>query len=217
MGVAALGIFVVVGALLGVGLWANANLRARGTALATATPVIVAAAATATPQPVVATVTPAAVSPTVAPTAMPTAVATVTPVATEVPTALPTVEPTLAAEVGQAYENFWRVRSQALLELDPTHLPEVMDGDYLAMVTDRIEQLRADGQAIKTHVLLNYSVVQVVDDSASVVDNLEDDRVYVRAGTEDPISEPTSDKLLVLYKLRKSVGTWKVIDSVRSQ
>jgi hypothetical protein len=139
------------------------------------------------------------------------------PASTPSHTPLPTVEPTLAAEVGQAYENFWQVTSQALLELDTTHLEEVTDGDYLASISDRIVELRAEGKAIKTHVILDYSVLAVSQSLATIVDDFEDDSVYVRVGTEDPISEPTGDQIRTVYTMSKSSGVWKVVDSVRSQ
>jgi hypothetical protein len=227
---------------LGLGLYANANLRSPGVvvptpgAAATPAPTNALPVAAATPQ--VPTPKPQAAGPTPTsppqPTVVPRPTANVdltqqapatadTPTPspdaaakTESPTPLPTVEPTLAADVGQAYENFWRVRSQALLELDPTHLPEVMDGEYLDSTARRIEELRSEGQAIKTQVSLSYSVLQATADFASVVDDIIDNSVYVRIGTEDALSEPTADQLRVLYKLRNVGGIWKVVDSVRS-
>jgi hypothetical protein len=133
----------------------------------------------------------------------------------QTPTPLTTVEPTLAAEVSRAYENFWRVKSQALLDLDQTHLAEVMDGDYLNTVSQRIDDLRSDNRAIKTHVILNYTVVQATQEAASVIDDLEDDSIYVKTGTEEPLSDPAADQLTVLYKFKNFAGTWKVVDSVR--
>jgi hypothetical protein len=239
----ATGLFAFVAALLALGLWANANLRqpreivaqtplpATAVVVAAAPTVVVAAAPTDTAVPT-ATAVPVAL-PTATPvrTAVPAATAyvptplvivldataTPVPVGSETATALPTVEPTLAAEVGQAYENFWRVTSQALLELDDSHLTEVMDGVYLASVRQRIDELRSEGRAIKTHVILNYSVIQASRESATVVDDFEDDSVYVKLGTDEPLSEPTSDQVRTLYKLQYSSGIWKVVDSVSSE
>jgi hypothetical protein len=135
----------------------------------------------------------------------------------DTPTPLPTVEPTLAAEVGQAYENFWNVTSGALLELDTAQLPQVMDGDYLATVTNRIQELKTENRAIKTEVVLNYSVLTATSEEAIVVDDFEDNSIYVTAGTEDPLSEPLADRQRTLYTLRNIAGVWKVVDSVRSQ
>jgi len=225
------GLLVVLAGLLALGLYANRNLRQPAVLLPTPTAAPVAAA-TALP-----TVGPTAAAPP-APTLVPTPLilviaATPTPAAppgtleptpgaqlspaTASPTPLPTVEPALAAEVGKAYENFWRVSSQALLELDSAHLTEVMDGDYLATVSQRITELRGEGRAIKANVLLNYSVIAATTDVASVLDDFEDDSVYVRIGTEDPLTDPAMDRLRVLYKLRNYSGLWKVVDSVRSE
>ena len=219
-------LLVFLAALLALGLYANRNLRPQGIVVPTplegptpsATPQAMAAGAAAT------ALTTEARTPLVLVVATPTkALATLAPTltsgpspASESPTPLPTVEPALAAEVGKAYENFWRVTSQALLELDETHLPEVMDGDYLATVTKRISELRAEGQAIKTHVILNYEVIQATAQSASVVDDFEDDSVYVKMGTEETLTEPAGDQMRVLYRMRLSSGVWKVFDSVRS-
>jgi hypothetical protein len=236
--VVGLGLFVLLAGLLALGLWANGNLRAPGlvvpTPVAAATPVpqpTAPVAAAVTPTPVVSTPTPVVASATTQPqaAAATTPVATVaivatvetampTPVvaATASPTSLPTVEPTLAAEISQAYENFWQVKSQALLELDPNHLPDVMDDEYLADTQDLIEQLRAEGRAIKTQVSLDYTVVEASSNSATVVDFFVDNSIYVKLGTEDPLSNPTADRLRVLYRMQRISDTWKVIKSVRS-
>src|SRR5438034_8991722 len=135
----AFGLVALLAVVLGIGLFANRYLRPQVGLVPTAEPAVVAAVpVTSTPQvptavptpapplvvhaPVVATATP--LPPTVGATSVPQAVPSATP------SALPTVEPALADEVGRAYVMFWRVRSQALLELDPSHLTASMDGDY---------------------------------------------------------------------------------------
>jgi hypothetical protein len=241
--VVGLGLFVLLAVLLGLGLWANANLRAPGvivpTPAAAGTPLAALTAPLAAdvtrgptvpaPTPLVATTTPPPEA-TLAPTPVATVAATPpiavtadgttpTPVASVLgrPTPLPTVQPTLAAEVGQSYENFWRVTSEALLELDSSQLPQVMDDNYLAMVTTRIEELRAENRAIKTQVVLNYYVISANSAVAMVVDDIEDNSVYVTAGTEDPLTDPVAGRERTLYTLRHDSGIWKVVDSVRSE
>ena len=210
------GLLVLLVGLLAFGLYANGNLRPGAAAAPTPTP---PPAATATRVPVVAPTATLAPTPLIitllsTPTTIP-APATVTAQPAATATGLPTVEPTLVAEVSRDYENFWRVTSQALLELDTTHLTEVMDADYLTNITNRISELRTEGRAIKTHVLLNYSVLKASSASAEVFDALEDDSVYVKIGTEDPLSDPTADQLRITYELRMLDGVWKVVDSVR--
>ncbi len=228
----AAGLLAFVALVLAAGLFANRNLRPQlgvvptpsAAALTTTTPIPVVApptfqanTPTSVPTPVALlriasdTATPA-ISPTsLAPTATSVAVATATPAE------LPTVEPALADEIGKAYVAFWRVKSQALLELDPMNLSDVMDGDYLATTTQLIEELRSEGRAIKTQVSLNYLVVEASAESATVVDNFEDNSIYVAIGTEDPLSTPMLDRLSVLYRLRNLAGAWKVVDSARHQ
>ncbi len=223
----AAGLVALLAVVFGVGLYANRNLRPQVGLVPTSEPALVAAPP-ATPTPQVATA-----MPTLAPTiiAQATAVsATATPpppsvastsaplvVGSPTPAAFPTVEPALADEVGQAYVLFWRVRSQALLELDTSQLSGVMDGDYLTNINGLVNELRSENRAIKTQVRLNYTVIQATLDSAIVVDNFEDNSVYVKVGTEEPLSEPTADQLKVMYRLRMFPDGWKVVDSVRSE
>jgi hypothetical protein len=75
------------------------------------------------------------------------------------PTPSPTVDPELAAEVGKAYEHYWEIWGDAFLNLDTSHLDEVMGGDHLRVVQDRIEELRTEGRAVETHVDHNYRVI----------------------------------------------------------
>jgi hypothetical protein len=229
----AAGLFGVLVLVLAAGLFANRYLRPQVGLVPTEVP-LAAPGASPTPQPATAVVaTPVAAlartpliigtvaAPTVTPPPAPATAPTSTPEpaapASPTPSPLPTVEPALAEEVGRAYEMFWRVRTQALLELDETHLSEVMDADYLTAFKQTMARLRAENRAIKTRVILNYFVVGASQDSATVVDDIEDNSVYVRIGTEDPLTSPTADQLRVLYSLTKSSGMWKVVDSVRSE
>src|SRR6266851_1387349 len=223
----AAGLIAILAIVLGIGVFANRYLRPQVGLIPTPEPAVVAAPppVTSTPQvatsvptpaPTVVVQAPAALTATPRPIA---AAASSTPlvVASLTPSALPTVEPALADEVGRAYLMFWRVSSQALLELDTTHLSEVMDGDYLINIEQLIDQLRSENRAIKTQVVLDYTVIQATVDTARVVDYYKDDSVYVKIGTEEPLSTSTADQLSVLYRLRKFPDGWKVVDSVRSE
>jgi hypothetical protein len=229
----AAGLFTVLAVVLAAGLFANRYLRPQFGVVPTEVP-LTAPLPTSTLL-AVAVVTPTAVStPTPLPertplitfpttlTLPPVAAQTLAPTSTSVaqssvsstPSPLPTVEPALAEEVGKAYETFWRVRSQALLDLDVTHLAEVMDGPYLQLFEDRIGELRLQQRAIKTQVTLNYKVIQVKSEVANITDVINDDSFYVIPGTEEPITDPANDVLHLQLKLRKLVGAWKVIESV---
>lgn len=90
-----------------------------------------------------------------------------------------------------------------------------MDGNYLASFEQRIASLRGENRAIKIHVSLAYSVTAVAGDLATLIDDIEDNSVYVNIGTEDPLTSPTADQLRIKYRLKNFSGAWKVIDSVR--
>jgi hypothetical protein len=236
----ALGIVLFLALLLAAGLYANANLRPQGVVLPTpvSTPVPLAVELTTPPLAAATSVamlqlteTPFSPIPTVQPTlgktgtlvadqapTRPVSVIDATSTSTigVVPTAtpLPTIDPTLAAEIGEAYESYWRVSSQALLDLDPTHLSDVMEGPYLQSFEIRLDNLRASGKAIKTQVTLNYKVVEATDTTAVVIDRVEDDSYYVSPGSEDPLSDPANDLLRLELKLINDSGTWKVVESV---
>jgi hypothetical protein len=241
MPVVATGLFVFLAAVLGVGLWANANLRApRSVTPATEAPtgVVVAAAtqvivATGTPVPLVqptataavaaaiASTRPVAPTATYAPTPLvivldPTAKATPPSVQTEAPTSLPTVEPTLAAEVGQAYEHYWQVRAEALYQLDTSHLDEVMGGEHLADAETLVAQLRSDGHAILTDVSHQYAVLEVSNDEAKVADSYVDNSTYIDPNDHTKLSQPEGITLNELYYMSKLDGHWKVVSIARS-
>ena len=222
------GLFVLLALVLGLGLFANRNLRPQVGVVPTPSPVAVA---TPTVLPVAAAAVVQASTPTVAPTSVPVtatappaaATATVAPsqaapaAAEGTPTELPTVEPALADEVGKAYVTFWRVRSQAVLELDSSHLPEVMAGDYLQNFESHLDGLRMQSRAIKTQVTLNYNVVKVSSEVAIVHDRIEDGSFYIDPGTQKPLTDPANDQVMIEFSMAKFDGVWKVTDSVTAE
>src|SRR5205085_6327251 len=133
------------------------------------------------------------------------------------PTELPTAEPALADEVGKAYVTFWRVRSQAALELDSSHLPEVMAGDYLQNFESHLDGLRMQSRAIKTQVTLNYNVVKASSEVAIVHDRIEDESFYIDPGTQKPLTDPANDQVMIEFSMAKLDGVWKVTDSVTAE
>jgi hypothetical protein len=240
----ALGIVAFLGLLLGAGLYANANLRLQGTVLPTLAPVPATPTAAFTPLPLAlprsvsttpssdplttpstvvqptprndptttAPPTPTSGAPAVPLT--PTTIPTTAIVKTEIPTSTPTVDPALAAEVGMAYEHYWQVRGEALLQLDKSHLSEAMAGDHLVSTSQLIDELASENRAIQTSVDHDYQVTQVTDESAQVFDDYLSSSFYVDPKTQAALTKPTSDELRVLYQLKQSDGVWKVVDSV---
>jgi hypothetical protein len=240
----ALGIVVFLALLLGAGLYANTNMRQQGLVLptppqaspsltpkSTPLPVALAGSISTTPSPdlpatsePVAQPTPridATNAPALAPTSVspafpltPTTIPITANATMESPTSTPTVEPTLAAEVGTAYEHYWQVRSEALLQLDKSHLSEAMGGDHLVSTSQLIDELLSENRAIQTSVDHDYQVIQATNESAQVFDDYLSSSFYVDPKTQAALTKPASDELRVLYQLKQSDGVWKVVDSV---
>jgi len=210
-------LLVFVALLLAAGLFANRNLRPQvrlvptNSAVALAVPAITVLA-TQAPTPLVAPTTARPTSTEVP--AVTAHAASPTQSSAFTPTPRPTIDPALASEVSKAFDEYWQVRSQALLELDSSHLRDAMAGDHLESMTRRIDELRSENRAIKTDVDHEIHIVQVSPDAARVVDDYISNTIYVDPITKQPLSEPASDELRVLYQLQKLDGTWKVVDSV---
>jgi hypothetical protein len=226
---------VFLGLLLGLGLYANANLRAQGIVVPTAVATAAVPSAAATVAQTPATSIPApALPPTASPAPTQAVLATPVPSATKVPPVIvlatmtpatelagtvvappsPTVYPALAAEVSLAYEHYWQVRADALLHLDKTHLTEAMEGDHLASTSHLIDELRDENRAIQTSVDHDYHVIEATNTSASVFDDYLSSSFYIDPVTLAPISQPASDELRVLYRFQQFDGVWKVVDSI---
>jgi len=222
------GLLAVLGLALAAGLLANRALREQLT-LPTPTPPAAVALATAPPN-IAATAVPTRLSP---PTAQPAPVpatataapatpgsvsATATPLVVSSPSASPrpTVDPVLADEVSQAYQHYWQVRAEALFDLDPSRLPEVMAGEHLAAAEQLIDELRSEGRAIVTDVDHHYAVVRASPDTAQIADTYVDQSIYVDPQSHSPLTGPANDKLQELYEMNKIDGTWRVVSLVRS-
>jgi hypothetical protein len=134
-------------------------------------------------------------------------------------TPVPTVDSEVAAEVVAAYKHYWDVRADALLNLDPTHLPEVSADPHLTVLQDGIEQLKSEGHAIRTDVQLNFRVLSTASNIAIVADNVIDSSVYVDPETREPLTDDDEANKLtagskVEFKMQRFDDTWKVVDSV---
>jgi hypothetical protein len=198
------------------------------TATRVATSVSTASPATSTP---VASATPAIAS-TPVPTAQTSAAAQVVvangtvqvlPAGAVVPSPTPgewwdyqrPVEPPLYAEVEQAYYQFWDVRRQAWLDMDADALARVMGGVVLQRDLTAMDRLRAQNRAQQIDIRHHVTILHAVPDEAAV----EDDYVWYVTNldfeSKEPVEPMTSALWQLVYRLRKTDGVWKVVDSVR--
>jgi hypothetical protein len=155
--------------------------------------------------------------PTPAATQPPTSVASVSAPSTNA-TAAPTVAPELVAEVSAAYLRYFQVRADALLQLDPSSLDQVAEGDALVGLQREIEQDREAGRAIRIDVVHNYTVASANNDEAQVADDYRDSSVFVDPVSREPLagevvpdSPQNAPEVKVVYQLHRISGVWKVI------
>jgi hypothetical protein len=131
------------------------------------------------------------------------------------PVALPTVDPVAQAEVMQAYSHYWEKRTLAFRDLDASLLTDVASGDELAALTSRINDLRSQGQSVRTHVLHHFVALPTAPAEAVVADEYEDLSIYVDFETKTPIDpsnpDPQTGPIVKVRKLlQKFDGVWKV-------
>ncbi len=157
----------------------------------------------------------------VAATAQPAPVSTATTAAgapaTQTPGGPRVATSPLEQEIEAAYQNYLRVYSEAVLNLDTNHLSEVLAGQALQLVTDEVNGLKARGRPVK--IVEDDRVValgRVTETSATVVDEYVSRSVYIDPGTMQPLPRtgpPT--QVRQSYELRKFNGVWKIIDGSR--
>jgi hypothetical protein len=131
------------------------------------------------------------------------------------PAAVPTVDAVAQAEVQQAYAQYWQQRALAFRDLDPSLLVSVAAGPELAGLTNKINELRSEGRAIRTHVIHHVVALPTAPGEAVVSDEYEDLSTYVDFSTKEPLDPATADPqsgpiVKVREVLQKVDGAWKV-------
>jgi hypothetical protein len=181
--------------------------------------VVAAQPATSVPTPV-PTGTPVPIAQPKEPT--PLAAQVRTPVATVAAGPLPTPTGDQAAEIAAAYENYFGVTSDALLNLDPSELDQVAAGPALAGLRQTIEQDRTEGRALETNVEHDVYVIGYQGDEAQVADRYKDLSIYVDPVTHAPLpgqvppaSADVAPAVTVIYQLHRIAGAWKVVSGQR--
>ena len=158
----------------------------------------------------------------------PRATVATTPATSARTTAATPVTPSPTASLGQnrpeaerrvleAYQQFWEVYSQAVLELDPAPVESVASGERLQGIREEIEDLRRRGLAMRVSVTHNPLIIELNEDSAVVYDEMINKSFFVNAATKEPRTASGSGMLLQdTYTLQRAVdGTWKVVSGGR--
>ena len=122
----------------------------------------------------------------------------------------------LEREIEAAYLHYWDVLAQAYLDLDASHLTEVMAGDELRRTQEQIQQLKAQGRAARLDVVHQMAFVKVSPERAEIYDQYLNRSVFLDAATKEELKTsqpPTTEKLS--FTLEKTGSTWKVVEGVR--
>jgi hypothetical protein len=145
-----------------------------------------------------------------------------TAVATLEPGTLATPTVDQAAEIAAAYEKYFDVTSQALLNLDGSQLDQVAAGQSLAGLQQTIDQDRSKRRALQTNVEHDVYVIGYEGDDAQVADRYRDSSIYVDPTTHTPLpgevlpaSPDVAPAVSVIYHMQRIGGTWKVVSGQR--
>jgi hypothetical protein len=116
-------------------------------------------------------------------------------------------------EVHQAYARFWQIRVQALLELAPERLTEIMAGKELTVEQRAINDLRANGRAQRVDIEHHERITWATSDAATVLDEYVSHTVLVDAETKAPLEDPPSAPFRIAYLFRKVDGRWLAVEA----
>jgi len=125
------------------------------------------------------------------------------------------VSPEQVAELSAAYDHFWSVRAQALLDLDDSSLREVAAGPLLQSDEAMLDGLRAQNQADQVDLEHHIQVRHATDTDATIEDDLAGYTVAGDMDTGQTLTPTPASTSQVAYHLQKLSGTWKVVEAVQ--
>jgi hypothetical protein len=117
-------------------------------------------------------------------------------------------------QVDEAYLHAWDVWAEALLELDPSRLPEVLTGRALRVVEQRLKKQREENQPVRLSAEHNYRIVIVDPTTASVDDRYVNHSVRLDPDTLEPNEEDPNQRLRTSFTMRLVDGTWKIAEII---
>lgn len=132
-------------------------------------------------------------------------------------TATPALSP--EEQVKAAYIAYWDAYSAALLNLDPSPVSALVVADELERIKKEIESLRAQGVAARVVVDHDFAVVEVMSDSAVIIDRFVDRSFYVDPVTKNPPTASNEGRTFTdTFRLRRTGdGRWVVFQSTRQR
>ena len=152
------------------------------------------------------------------PTSTPTPIVAATQTSSPTHTAQATPTPSVEDEVAAAYLAYWDAYGEAVLNLDASLVQGFAAGEELQSIRDEIEQLEADGVALRVVVEHDFLVIPTSEMTATVVDEVTNNSFYVDPVTKDPPeAEGSGDVLRDTVFMEKVDGRWVAVRSQRDR
>lgn len=135
------------------------------------------------------------------------------------PTTSTTVTPTptstdVRVQVEQAYLHAWDVWAEALLELDPSGLPEVLAGRALEVINSQVEEQARKNQPVRVRVEHNYRIAIINDTTASIDDRYINHNVRLDPDTLEPIEKDPNRRERTSFTMKLVDGAWKISEII---
>lgn len=127
------------------------------------------------------------------------------------------VSPELANELTSAFQHFWQVRAQALLDLNTAPLSGVMDGPLLQREVAGLDQMREQNQGEQIEVQHHMQIIHATETDATLVDNYTSHTVPVDLASNELGAPSPVGNWHLAYHFQKLGGTWKVVEAVQLQ
>jgi hypothetical protein len=118
------------------------------------------------------------------------------------------------AQVEQGYLHAWDVWAEALMELNPSRLPEVLMGQALEVITGQVEEQARKNQPVQIRVEHNYRIVIVNDTTASIDDRYINHNVRLDPETLEPIEEDPNHRERTSFTMKLVDGTWRISEII---
>ena len=123
-----------------------------------------------------------------------------------------------AQAVLDAYQHYWQVYSDALLNLDTSHIGDVAIGDEARRIQTEVDNVRKQNEAVRVQVEHHYLVFDVTASDAKVYDEIKNSSYTVDPTTKSAGNIPgESDVEKDTYFFTYTDGVWKVNKSTRSR
>jgi hypothetical protein len=123
----------------------------------------------------------------------------------------------LRQQILAAYDDSWRVYSDALLHLDPSNLSKAFAGDALRQAEQDAATQKAKHQPVRIRITHHPRVLLANATDGVVRDNYENHSVALDAATGRPVEPDPNEVVRQRQSLKRVDGVWKVVEVIEEQ